>query len=98
MEVLPWRDGIAKLIKPFIEPIKKYKEYTNKNGYILYVYLHLLAGKDPAITVPCRYNPTLSFNFNHYLLERLTLLAISTFKKIGKPLSWQPHKYISIKV
>ena len=37
-------------------------------------------------------------NSNYHLLERLTLSAISTFEKTGKPLSWQLHKYMSIKV
>ena len=94
MEALPQRDGTAKFIKPFVKPIKKYKEYTDKNGYILYVYLCLPAGKDLAITVPCRYNFTPSPNSNYYLPECLTLSAIFTFEKIGKPLSWQLYKYI----
>ena len=62
MEALLWRDNTAKLIKPFIKPIKKYKKYTNKNGYILYIYLRLLAREDLVITVPYRYNPMLSLS------------------------------------
>jgi len=98
MEALPWRDGTAKLVEPFVEPIKKYEEYTDKNGYILHVHLRSPAGEDPAITVPCRHNPTPSPNSNHQLPERLTPSAISTFKETGKPLSWQPHEYVSMKV
>lgn len=98
MEALPWRDGTAKLVEPFVEPIKKYEEYTDKNGYILHVHLRSPAGEDPAITVPCRHNPTPSPNSNHQLPERLTPSAISAFKETGKPLSWQPHEYVSMKV
>ena len=65
MEALPQRDGIAKLVKPFIKPIKKYKEYTDENSYILYIYLYLLASKDLVIIVPYRYNPILSPNSNY---------------------------------
>ena len=65
IEALPQRDSTAKLIKPFIKFIKKYKKYTDENGYILYVYLRLLAKIDLAITVLYRYNPTLSSNFNY---------------------------------
>ena len=87
MEALPWRDGTAKLIKPFIKFIKKYKKYTDENGYILYIYLRLLAREDLVITVPYRYNPTLSLNSNYQLLEYFILFAIFTFKKINKLLS-----------
>ena len=65
MEALPWRDGTVKLIKPFIKLIKKYKKYTDEKGYILYIYLCLLAREDLAIIVPYRYNLTPFFNFNY---------------------------------
>ena len=56
---------MAKFIKPFIKPIKKYKKYTNENDYILYVYLRSLAKEDLIIIIPCRHNPTLFPNSNH---------------------------------
>jgi len=65
MEALPWRDGTAKFIKPFVKSIKKYKEYTDENSYILYIHLRLLAKEDLVITVPCRYNLILSSNSNY---------------------------------
>ena len=76
------------LLNPLLNLLKNIKKYTNENGYILYVYLRLLAREDLVIIVPCRHNLMPSFNSNHQLLECLTLFIISTFKKIGKPLSW----------